>query len=102
MVRYKVKEATEAIDEASAEPVVVTSAEAEQKASTKTCAHHWIIEPAMGATSMGVCKLCGAVKEFSNQFKRSSLISQDFVDASPSPAKDGEAAETPVESTPLG
>ena len=28
--------------------------------------HHWIIEVANGATSPGVCRLCGAEKEFSN------------------------------------
>ena len=30
------------------------------------CPHHWIIEPAKGATSKGVCRLCGAVKSFNN------------------------------------
>ena len=32
----------------------------------QTCAHHWIIEPAIGPTSRGVCKLCGSVKIFMN------------------------------------
>ena len=27
---------------------------------TRTCAHHWVIEPARGSISAGVCKLCGA------------------------------------------
>ena len=31
-----------------------------------TCNHHWLIEPAIGPTSKGVCKLCGAEKEFNN------------------------------------
>ena len=30
------------------------------------CPHHWDIEPAKGATSKGVCRLCGAVKSFNN------------------------------------
>jgi len=30
------------------------------------CKHHWKIESPNGATSSGVCKLCGEVKEFSN------------------------------------
>ena len=30
------------------------------------CRHHWLIESPHGATSMGVCKLCGAQKEFHN------------------------------------
>ena len=31
-----------------------------------TCARHWVIEPARGARSAGVCKLCGAAKAFAN------------------------------------
>ena len=33
---------------------------------TTTCAHHWVIEPARGAISAGVCKLCGARNDFVN------------------------------------
>ena len=32
-----------------------------------TCKHHWLIEPPNGRTSMGVCKICGATREFDNQ-----------------------------------
>ena len=31
-----------------------------------SCRHHWIIDTAVGVTSKGVCKLCGAEKEFLN------------------------------------
>ena len=30
------------------------------------CRHYWIIESPHGPTSMGVCKFCGAEKEFKN------------------------------------
>ncbi len=30
------------------------------------CRHHWIIESHRGPISRGVCKLCGAVREFRN------------------------------------
>jgi hypothetical protein len=30
------------------------------------CRHHWLIESPHGATSWGMCKLCGARREFSN------------------------------------
>ena len=30
------------------------------------CVHHWIIEPAVGFKSRGVCKRCGEEKEFYN------------------------------------
>ena len=36
------------------------------------CHHYWLIESAEGPTSKGVCKFCGAEKEFSNSL-------QDFV-----------------------
>ena len=32
------------------------------------CPHYWLIEPPKGPTSMGICKLCGAIREFDNQF----------------------------------
>ena len=38
----------------------------EQEAAEPTCRHHWLIEAPHGATSMGVCKLCGSQKEFRN------------------------------------
>jgi hypothetical protein len=31
-----------------------------------TCVHHWLIEPAVGPISRGVCKLCGEQKDFYN------------------------------------
>ena len=30
------------------------------------CRHYWVIESPKGPTSRGVCKLCGAEKEFNN------------------------------------
>ncbi|MFQ6020051.1 MAG: hypothetical protein ACE5KW_04770 [Dehalococcoidia bacterium] len=30
------------------------------------CRHHWVIESPHGATSSGVCKRCGTVREFRN------------------------------------
>lgn len=35
-------------------------------ASEPQCRHHWLIESPHGATSQGVCKLCGAIREFRN------------------------------------
>jgi hypothetical protein len=36
------------------------------QAPPQTCPHHWLIEPAVGPTSKGVCKICGSVKIFMN------------------------------------
>lgn len=33
---------------------------------TATCAHHWVLGSPDRGTSAGVCKMCGAEKEFSN------------------------------------
>jgi len=34
--------------------------------STKQCVHHWIIAPPVKPVSRGVCKICGAEKDFDN------------------------------------
>ena len=49
-----------------------TGAGAPEVPDEKSCRHHWIIEPASGPTSVGVCKHCGAVKEFQNYWHGSS------------------------------
>jgi hypothetical protein len=36
------------------------------------CSHHWIIESPNGPTSWGICKFCGARKEFNNYLPLSS------------------------------
>jgi len=45
------------------ETPVIASAEPKPE---PRCAHHWIIEPPRQRISKGVCKLCGAEKEFEN------------------------------------
>ena len=49
----------------------------ERKAVETRCSHHWIIEPPAGPTSRGVCKLCGAVKEFDN-FPENTWLKDDM------------------------
>ena len=39
------------------------------------CAHYWVIEPANGPVSQGVCQVCMEVKEFMN-----SVDAYDFGD----------------------
>ncbi|MEZ4503359.1 MAG: hypothetical protein R3C39_12095 [Dehalococcoidia bacterium] len=34
------------------------------------CAHHWILGSPSGAVSLGVCKRCGAEREFSTAPER--------------------------------
>lgn len=40
--------------------------QASEATAETQCRHHWLIESPHGATSMGICKLCGAQKEFRN------------------------------------
>ena len=30
------------------------------------CRHHWVIQPATGPVSQGICHLCSAIKDFKN------------------------------------
>lgn len=39
---------------------------AEEPRAEAECCHHWIIESPKGPTSKGVCKYCGAEREFFN------------------------------------
>lgn len=50
-----------------------TEAKTEAKSTTtveskETHRHYWVIEAARGPISRGVCKFCGAVKEFHNSW----------------------------------
>ena len=45
------------------------------------CPHHWLIDSPNGSTSTGVCKLCGAVKQFRNSdtdVRDAELAARDF------------------------
>lgn len=47
--------------------VLNPAGEEEQKAPV--CHHHWIIEPAHGSVSRGVCQVCEEVREFKNSIE---------------------------------
>lgn len=40
-------------------------------------AHHWLIEEANGERSRGMCKRCGAVKDFKNWLEDSDFITNE-------------------------
>jgi hypothetical protein len=50
--------------------------------------HHWIIEAANGATSPGVCRLCGAEKEFVNTSPEGGLSDWSKIHAAKEKRKD--------------
>ena len=39
---------------------------AAEEVNTLKCAHYWIIEPANGPVSLGVCQVCQEVRAFKN------------------------------------
>lgn len=50
----------------------------------ESCHHYWIIEPANSKISLGQCKYCGMIKEFSNEYRGKYvgyLIKKSFSDA---------------------
>jgi len=36
----------------------------QQQSPVQTCAHHWMIQPAISPTSMGMCRFCLELREF--------------------------------------
>ena len=40
-----------------------------QQISVDTCSHHWMIQPADGPVSLGVCQFCLEAKEFKNSIE---------------------------------
>ena len=48
-----------------------------QTVANEQCRHYWVIESPMGAaTSRGVCRLCGAEREFRNSWYDLNASSQ--------------------------
>lgn len=48
------------------EPTRVASELIPQDMAAAKCCHHWVIEPAEGPTSLGVCRKCSESREFRN------------------------------------
>ena len=51
--------------------------EPEKPAEESNCRHYWVIEDAGGPASRGVCKFCGAEKEFLNSWPDSRTKEQN-------------------------
>ena len=43
-----------------------TTEENNAKQAVFTCRHHWVIQPADGPVSNGLCQVCGETREFKN------------------------------------
>ncbi len=51
------------------QPPIVSLAEVQELAQ---CRHHWVIQPATGPVSQGVCQTCGEVRDFMNYVESAS------------------------------
>jgi hypothetical protein len=49
----------------------------EEKETTQTCQHYWVIEVANGPSSYGTCKYCGEKKKFLNGFPTFNLLKKN-------------------------
>jgi hypothetical protein len=43
-----------------------------ERPATPDCRHHWVIQPATGPISPGVCQNCGETREFKNYVEAST------------------------------
>ena len=53
------------------------------------CVHYWCLEVANGATSPGVCRLCGAEKTFSNSPPDGGIFDWSRINAAKDNREDG-------------
>ncbi|PKB84207.1 MAG: hypothetical protein BZY88_00305 [SAR202 cluster bacterium Io17-Chloro-G9] len=44
----------------------------EESPDPDRCRHHWVIQPAMGPVSPGVCQACGEERDFMNYVESAS------------------------------
>lgn len=56
--------------------------------NNQTCAHHWVIEPAMGPSSPGVCQICGESRDFQNYVEAASWGDSRHADRSAAAGKE--------------
>ena len=53
----------------ASQPPSVSLVEVQEPAQ---CRHHWVIQPATGPVSQGVCQACGEVQDFKNYVESAS------------------------------
>ena len=73
------------------DPAVTDSVEEE---AGPQCCHHWVIQPATGPVSSGLCQVCGEIREFKNYVEASTWGDDKGASRTKKAAK--EAAAAPV------
>lgn len=59
-----------AINETAVNPDAVN--QNNEEPTTPICPHYWVIQPAEGPVSQGICQICGQTKEFKNYVEAST------------------------------
>jgi len=54
------------------QPAPIPETEQIQSPEAPGCRHHWVIQPATGPISPGVCQVCGETREFKNYVEAST------------------------------
>jgi len=68
----------------------------------QVCHHHWIVEDADGPVSRGLCKLCGARKDFSNYLSDCLQATEEEYEAWLANQRDYAKPNRVVEKMPVG
>ena len=66
---------TEGFEYSTKVPEIHKLLDTERAPGKLACRHHWIIGPADGPVSVGVCKICSETREFKNSIDTSDLDS---------------------------
>lgn len=54
------------------QPAPVPVADQFEQPEAPSCRHHWVIQPATGPISSGVCQICSETREFKNYVEAST------------------------------
>ena len=65
MTTYPVRESEE-VEERNSTALPESSPASSNRPAAPSCAHYWIIEPAEGPISRGMCQICLEVRDFKN------------------------------------
>ena len=65
MATYPIEESRNFMEE-NLTPLVDNPPAEPEVSEAPRCAHYWVIEPANGPMSRGVCQVCWEVRDFSN------------------------------------
>ena len=57
--------------------------EEREEEQVSQCSHYWLIDAAGGPTSMGVCRLCGAERQFKNYLDNAPWDNDESVTRDP-------------------